>query len=357
MNKRNMGVLVVPLMISLCGSNSYAWGSQNTPGQNFVTGLCAVGAAVIAGVGAVAVADWCFSETDEQLCARFGRECTDFEYRYNDMMNYIERSLGVYTFPTDAAAIVRNAPEMVLYETATRIKNSGVSQGTYRSNVWSAKKALQSSMNTLCKRMHALERKHCNYEEQKRLQSIRTLFYRAEKLINHANFFADYLDHHKGYFNLYGIIYELRDSYSEAFAIVEQTGVYAEANLKNGIAGTYGGRYPFRTFVNTIESDISRLQSTINSLRYHYDTGKRYAQNTLNQLIWMKNVVTSDYRYAQECYQWEQERLQKLQLEAMEAQARAMREQNRILEHNNWLRQQELWRRNCDTDVKVIVHL
>lgn len=373
MEKRNKMVLVVPLLISLSCSNSYPWGNQPTPAQSFVTGVCAVGAAVIGAVGAVALADWCFSETDDQMMARFEREISTFDAQYHGMMSYVEQSLGIYAFPVDCERIYRNSSEIVLYEVATRIGNSGASQSVYRSNIFLAKNQLQSSMSKLYKRIHALERKNCNYDEQRRLHAMRGLSQRAQALIGRATFFADYLEHHKGYFNLYGIVSELRNSYVDGLAVAEQAGMYAENNLKYGILSVYGGRYPFRTFVNTVESDIARLRSGINALAYHYD-GKHYASTMLNQLMWMKNVITADYRYTQECYQFEQERLQKLQLEAMRAQARAereradaLREQNRILQQNNYLKQQELWQRQqynpCgsynrpDIDVEVVITL
>lgn len=360
---RNARILVVPLLISLCGSNSYAlWNDQNTPGQNFVTGVCAVGAAVLGVVGAVALADWCFSETDDQLIARFDRECCNFDSQYNSMMNFVE-ALRQPIFPLHNVGHMMDyygaleSLEKGVYEAATRIKNSGVSQYTYRNNAITAKNQLQSSMSKLYKHIHALERIHCNYDEQRRLRAMRTLSHRAEQLIKRATFFVDYLEHHKSYFNLYEIVNELRSSYDQALAIAECAGMYAENNLKNGIITSYSERYPFREFVHTVESDIARLRSGINSLAHNYETGKQYVNNMLGQLVWMKNVVVADYRYSQECCQWEQERLHQLQIEAMKAQERAMREQNRILEHNNWLRQQELWRRDHCPDVKVVVTL
>src|SRR5665213_943489 len=108
MKKRNIGVLGVPLLISLCCSNSYAWNNHNnTPAQNFVTGVCAEGAAVLGDVGAVALADWCFSETDDQLIARFVRECSTCHSQYNVVMHYLENSLGVYSFLVDSRMVFR----------------------------------------------------------------------------------------------------------------------------------------------------------------------------------------------------------------------------------------------------------
>jgi hypothetical protein len=376
MNKRNMAVLVVPLMILLQSSNGYASGKHNTSAQNFVTGVCAVGAAVLAGIGAVAVADWYFSETDDQLIARLDRECCSFESQYSGMVHYLRSSLDNYSFSScssRAGHVVdyhreleygRAQIENVVYVMANRIETNGIAQSTYRNNVCSLKNQLQSSKNTLCKRIHALERKNRSYVEQQTLCAMNILLNRTEELIIQATFLSGCLEYHKSYFNAYEIVSKLHNSYANYCTIAQQSGAYAENDLKTSILGACLCAYPFRNFVKTIESDISRLRKSINSLAHDYTAGRHYANNLLNQLVWMKNVVTADYRYSQECYQWEQDRLQRLQIEALEAQARAarqhadaIREQNRILEHNNYLKQQALWQNNHYSDLNIIVTL
>ena len=49
------------LAVSLCCNN----GTIHARHDGFVEGACAVGAAILGIAGAVALADWCFSETDE----------------------------------------------------------------------------------------------------------------------------------------------------------------------------------------------------------------------------------------------------------------------------------------------------
>src|SRR4030095_4359304 len=359
MYKRNIRFFVVPLLISSCFSSSYGWNDQNSFAQSLITGICVVGAAV----GAAAVVDWCFSETDDQLISRFDRECCDADSQYKDLMGYVEKSYRIYAFPVDSVTLFRNYSEVTLYELATAVINSGTSLYTYRSNVMAVKKTLQSSMNILRKRIYTLERKNCSPDELRRLQSMRSLFRNAEKLIYHIVFFAGYLEHHKSYCNLYDTVTTVRNNYAHCFAIIEQE-LYPEINLKNSIVYAIGGRYPFITFVKTIKSDISHLRSNINSLAYNYETGRRYATITLNQLMWMKDVVMADARYAQECFQREQERLQQLQLQLMEAQARAefdrvnaLCEQNRLLRQRNYLEKQKIGNKSSGCDVTVVVNI
>jgi hypothetical protein len=370
MKKRNAKLLVAPLLVSLCCSgNSYAWDNQNSPAQNFVTGVCAVEAAVIGAVGAVALVDWCFSETDDQLIVRVDCECRTITNTYTDTMNYFGTISGMSNYISASHKPYHIISESVLYELATRVWNSGSHVSSYRSDLCSSKEQLRSSVQKLRNRMQALEGKHRNYGDEHRVRTMRTLLNNAEELYSHIAFFAECLEHHKTYFNLYDTVGTLRNSYAQYLAL-DDSGVYSDViayNLKNAIICSVGGRYPFRVFVNTIESDIAQLRSHIRSLAYDYQSGRRYANFTLDQLVWMKNAVMTDSRYAQELYDWEQARLQRLQLEALEAQARAERdrvnalyEHNRILERRNRLEQEKIWQRahdkfNKSSDVNVRV--
>jgi hypothetical protein len=242
--------------------------------------------------------------------------------------------------------------EAVLYDFGTYVWNSKISQSSYRANVVGAKTQLQSAIQKLRNRIHTLEGKNRNYADQQRLRTMRKLLNSVEELYAEVALFADCLEHHKTYFDLYDRVGVIRNGYVQYFAITE-SGAYADViayNLKNAIIYSIGGRYPFRTFINAIDSDISLLRSNLRALEHDYPAGRRYANLTLDGLVWMKNAVVIDPRYAQELYDWEQARLQMLQIEALEAQARAdrdrvnaMRDQNRILNEHNRLEQEKLW--------------
>ena len=340
--------------------------------ENFVTGACAVGAAIAGAAGAVALANWAFSESDEQVIARISHEASSINLRYGDMMRYCEKALGVYDLTQDWISIFNSCTESVLFDTATVIWNSGTSQQAYRSQVSEAKNQLQSALSLLIKRIHSLERKHCGYEEQKRLNEMRKLLRNVQELTMHVNFLADFLVQHKTYFNLYHSVGVIRNKNVGYFAIVESNSPLhlIEYNLKQSILCSYSGRYPFTTFVNLIEADIAALKADIYALDYNYASGRQYAHLTLDQLVWMKNLVITDARYQQELYDWEQARLQQLHIEALAAQARADREhahlmreqQHRMLDQNNRLRQQELLHRGYSSyaepvDVNVTVDI
>lgn len=365
MHKRKIGFFAIPLLVSLCCGNSYAWNNRNNSStQNLVAGICAVGAAVVGAITAAAVVDWCFSETDDELITRFDRECSNADVLYKDLIGYLKDSLHIYSFPiNNASALIRSYSETTLYHIATTISGSGVSQYSYRTSLYATRKQLRSTMSTLRKRIHALERKDCDYQEQKRLKSMRSLMHNAEKLMNHIDFFAEYLEHHKSYFTLYDTVTQLHNDYVDCFAIIEQ-GIYAETSLKNGIIVAIGGRYPFSAFINILEPNIDRLQSHIHDLTHTYETARRYATITLNQLMWMKNVVVMDSRFAQECYQQEQDRLHQLHLQAQRAQicaewdrVDAMLEHNKLLRERNHLEKQKIFNKNANLDVAVFVNV
>ncbi len=67
MMKRQKSTLLAGLIVASLGCSNATAKAGNADG--FVAGMCAVGAAVFGIAGAVALADWCFSETDDQMIA------------------------------------------------------------------------------------------------------------------------------------------------------------------------------------------------------------------------------------------------------------------------------------------------
>jgi hypothetical protein len=336
MKRRNKMILALPLMISICCGNSYARGNHD----GFIAGACAVGAALIGVAGAVAFTDWCCSETNEQLIARVDREYRSIYNQYADTMNYFGRRP------------INSIQDSVIYEFAAYVHNRNISQADYRSGVWSAKNRWQSCMQDMRKRVRLLQDKCRNYEEQRNLATMRQLLNNGEKLLADITLFAECLDHHRAYFNLYDSMDQIQNRYFQEISIITSERYSLVAELKGYILGCNSSRYAFRTFVKSIESDICTLQANVRSLAHNYDSARHYAHIVINQLINIKNVIVSDPRYQQELYEWEQERLERQRIAALEAQARAERdrvnaliEQNRILAQRNHIEQQKMWQR------------
>lgn len=346
MKKRNNRAMAGLLAVSLMCSSSMSNARNN---DGFIAGACAVGAAILGVAGAVAVADWCFSETDDQMITRINGEYSTIHTQYKGTMDYFGLISGMTSHAYQPSVI----SESVLHEFATYVWNSNVTQHAYRSGVVAAQNQLKTSVQGLRKRINALERKNCKYEDLCRLARMRQLLSATTDLLADVTCFADCLEHHRSYFNLYDTVDKLRNRYFEELTILESNRYSVSSELKRCVVNNDGGQYALRTFVIKIESDIANLKSDIRSLAYNYPAKRQYVNALLHEVVEIKNIIVNDPRYQQELYEWEQARLQRLQLQALEAQARAerervwaMREQNRILEERNRVEREKLRNRN-----------
>ena len=366
MKKRNKMALMLPLMASLCVGNVHAKGNHD----GFIAGACAIGAALIGTAGVVAFADWCCSETDDQLIARVNREYRSIDLQYTGTMSYFSNLAHVRPLSKNIYQI-RDIQESALYEFATHVWNKNISQSDYRSGVWSAKHTLQSGVQDLRKRIHSLENKN-KYENQRILSIMRNLLSSTESLLLEITLFAECLEFHQGYFTLYDSVGTIRNKYIQEVTILEYGHYTAASEIKRYILSCDSGQYAFKNFVKNIERNISTLQSNVNALgsdsvNYdncghmmdyllvdnaagRYKAGRKYANHLINQLTDIKQVVVTDPRYQQELYQWEQARLERQRMDAFEAQARLERDrmrilqqQNRILEEQNRIARQNMY--------------
>lgn len=342
---KNNIILSLLLLISLCCGNNHLQAKHD----GFIAGACALGMALIGTAGAVALADWCSSETDELMASRIDNECRAINSHYYDTMIYFLQSCGMSQYVLATYKPFNIISEAVLFEFATYVWKSNLKQSTYRTNLCSAKNQLKSNVHSLSKRVRVLEGKCYTYEEQQKLHMMRKLLHDVEELFAHIALFYDCLEHHKSYFNLYDSVEAIRMRYIQEITIFESGRYSVPEEIKRYIISRDSDRYAFCTFVNSIESAIATLQSDIRSLAYNYDSGRQYAYRVINYLTEIKNIVVVDPRYQQELYAKEQERLQQLQIEFLHKQARleqerinAIRHHNRIIEQRNRIEQERL---------------
>ena len=340
MMKRQTSTLLAGLIVASLGCSSAKVRADN---DGLVAGLC-VGAAALLGVaGAVA---WCCSETDEQLIARVETQYHEVWGRYREDMTYFGRPLS-YTSP---AFINSNlVAEVVLHDFATHVWHTNVTLHDYCSGLCVAKNNLQSCVQALRKRIAKLEKKSLGYEEQQQLRKMRQLIKDAEIFLKKITWFADILEAHKDYFNLYDTIDIIRAKYFHEIMLFESERYATETEIKRSILNRDNSQYAFRTFVINIKSDISTLESKIHALKHQYNAKREYAYQLVDYLVAIKNMVVNDPRYQQELHAWEQAELQRMRLEVEKAraqaerdrvwaerrQADALREQNRILAERN----------------------
>lgn len=345
--RRNTTLLMLPLMLSLCAGNMHAHQDNNTNG--FIVGACAIGGALLAAAGIAAAVEYCWSETDEQAINRIDRKCRDIHAQYKDDMGYFYNLSGIHPLSKKAYQ-VRDISEMVLYEFATHVWERNISQHNYRSGVRSAKSELQSCVQDLRKRIHSLERKSCTYEEQKQLTTMRKLLNSAENLQLDVGLFAECLEFHRTYFDLYESVGNTRNRYLPLINMVTSGRYNYPAEVKHFVIVNDGSQYAFKNFVKTLESDIANLSSYIRSLAHNYDSGRSYAYTLVSNLTEIKNIIVSDPRYQQELYAYEQARLERQRIQMLEEQARLERDridlmnrQNRILEERNRIERQKMY--------------
>ena len=344
MKRMNSMALTGLLMTSLCCSSNVQ--ARN---DGFIAGACAIGAALFGVAGAVALVDWCCSETDDQLIARVNAEYCSIYSQYYDTMTYFGQTSGMNHYVSAAYKPLSTISESVLYDFATYVWHQNSTQYNYRSHLVTSKNQLQSFVQALRKRTHALEGKSCKYEDQQRLRTMRKLLNDTEDLLSSITLFADCLEHHRSYFNLYDAVDTIRTRYIQEITIFESGRYSVPAEIKFYVVNSDSGQYAFRAFVKRLESDIATLRSDIRDLAYSYDARRQYANTLINYLVDIKNIVATDPRYQEELYQYEQARLQRLQIEALEAQARAERDrvyamhnQNMILNERNRIERQKL---------------
>lgn len=361
MKRKNSALLAILLMISLCYNNHTIQAKDNS---GFIAGACAIGAALF-GIGAVVLADWYSSETDDQCIDRVKAAYQLIYSQYYDTMTYFGKVSGLYNYMSASYKPFHAIPELALYEFATHVWHQNSTQYHYRLNLIAAKDKLQSCIKDLRKRIHTLEGKSGKYEDQQRLRIMRKLLNDTEEFSFNITIFADCLEHHKTYFNLYDSVDAARARYIQEITIFESGRYSAPEEIKFYIASNER-QYAFKHFVEEIEEDITALKSNIRILAYNYDKAREYAKGLVNVLVDIRNIVIADPRHQEELYQWEQMRLQRMHIEALQAQARAEREradaihyQNMILNERNRIEQEKLWqsRRNnsCYSDVDVTV--
>jgi len=202
----------------------------------------------------------------------------------------------------------------------------------------------------LRKRIHALQGKYIDYDDQKRLATMRSMVQNGNQLLADVSLFADCLECHKTYFTLYDSVGHIRNKYIQELTIIESGRYSVAVELKQYVLSCDNSRYAFKNFVSAIESNISQLRSDVYYLKYGYEYGRNYANRLIDYLVGIKNIIVADPRYQQELYEYEQERLERERIRALEEQARLdrerirlERERNRILEERNRIERQKMY--------------
>lgn len=366
MQSKNKALLLLSLVGSMvCGDIVAKQSSLDT----FVQGACAVGLGIIGIAGAAKLAEWCFTENNNQLVARGESEYAN-ALRYADMIHLFGNSYMIIDWSIAyREGIISNVSEPILYDIATALWNKGLSQSAYVRDVAYAKNQLKALSSKLHARISEQIGSYLSHDERRIFNAMNDLVCKVDQMLPRISLFSEYLDYHKSYFSLYDCESRIYKYYDTELRIVKNN-VYGSAvayDLRQAIVWRHSGsRYPFIKFVDGLSSDISSLKSHMSSAGYRYSERISFANSLLSSLDCIKRIALADDRYAHEVYQAEQERLERLRIEALQEQAcieqaqlRAMREQNMILERNNELRRQEIRQNNSKyqpmAEVSIVV--
>jgi hypothetical protein len=299
MKRLNNMMLIFIVMILFCDA------IQAKKHEGFIAGACALGAALFGIAGAVAFADWNSSETDDQFIERIKSEYQHIHSQYYDTMTYFGKTSGLHNYISASYKPFHTVSELALYEFATYVWHQNSTQYNYRSNLIIAKNRLQSGAQELRKRIRKLEGKF-TYEDQQNVRYMRILLNDLEEFLSSMMLFADCLEHHKTYFNLYDSVDAARARYIQELTIFESGRYSVPAEIKFYIINNDSSPYAFKNFVQKIEEDITVLKSNIRVLAYNYPKGKAYAKGLVNMLVEIRNIILADPRHQEELYQWEQ---------------------------------------------------
>ena len=143
----------------------------------------------------------------------------------------------------------------------------------------SAKNVLQSCVQDLRKRIHYLEEKSCNYEEQKALQLCANCSTALKNLLADVTLFADSLEYHKTYFRLYDSVGKIYNRYLTHITLLDS--YYNVMEIKRYILNNDSSQFAFRTFVKAINLIYKPYNQICTMLNYNYEFGRKYA----NKLI------------------------------------------------------------------------
>lgn len=313
--------------------------AKSSQANSFAQGACIAAGVLGVAAGLAKLAEWCFSETNQQLVARGEKEYNN-ACQYTERVEFFEQTYnisGLTSYDKDYA--LRTLYEPLLFTIANSLLERGVTSASYYRDVASSAAQLKQLSDRLHERINGMVGVRLDHEETKTLRFMHALVARVDGYLPHLQLFSEYLMSHKRYFNLFDKEAQLRNLYSEELRLA-QTGLHASSmmyHLRGHIIGqSYGKQYPFISYVDALKSNISGLKYNLEG-SYPYGERVGHANHVLNTLIWVRDIVVADSTYANEVYHREQARLEHMRreeemrferkrMEVLERQAQAARD-------------------------------
>lgn len=325
--KRNITLLVAVLLLSLPFNGVKAKSSANS----FAQGACIAAGVLGVAAGLATLADWCFSETNQQLVVRGEREYNN-ACQYTERVEFFENVYDISGLTNyDKNYVLTTMREPLLFTIANSLSERGIASAYYCTEVVASAKQLKQLSDRLHERINGSVGVRLNHEEIKTMRSMHALVARVDGYLPHLQLYADYLASHASYFNLFDKEANIRKHYQEELRLV-QMGMHASVAIhhmkQHILAQSYGKQYPFIVYVDGLKSDITSLKYKLEG-SYHYAERAGYAHQVLNALMWIRDIVIADSAYANELYYMEQARLERMR---REEEMRFERERMKMIE-------------------------
>lgn len=314
-------------------------------------GAAVAGTALMSFGGLVTLADWLFG-TDKQLFEKADRLYRHAYTQYYPITNWFEQSCHLHSInPQKCNRVIRNCSEQLLDNVAKKIWYINESETTYRSNLRTTIKKLQSFQEKLRKQIHKIQsQNHVNAETDR--YDMELLERSIQNMLPHLTFFSAYLEHHHTYFALYEYETTLYNKYQQEFRLLTSHGYdrYILAQeLKYIITKKQKGSYPYINYEKQLDRHLNEIKHRKACLAYNYVAKINQVQQSIDSLEYIQGIVVTNPLYRQELYRQERERLEREHITIIQKQAQLeqnkvdlLAEQNHILQQQLVLKEQEL---------------
>jgi len=315
--------------------------------SNVGNGTAAAGAALIGISGLITLADWMFSETDEQLFEKADKLCHRFHAQYHAITTWFEQSCHVQVINSqEYDRVIRNFSEQLLYDVATKIWYLNEYEAPYRSNLRTTIQQLHICQEKLNKRIRKIrDQDHTNTHVSRLLYDMESLEQFIQNRLVHFAFFSDYLEHHSSYFTLYECEGIIGDDYRKEFELLTNH-TYSRSTLaqelKYVITKKEKGPYPYITYVKQLNRQLNKIRNCKSHLAYNYVDRISRAQQVVDSLEYIQKIVVTDSLYQQELRVQEREKLEHERMVLTQQQRLAEKDRANLLEKQNQLLEREL---------------
>ena len=334
--------------------------SSNQTFKDVAWGAAVVGGVAAAvGAGAYALYSW-LTPSDEEVLHGAQREVANFNFNQYPYVNDLGKLLGGFAqtqYAQDKVIATLNEP--ILYQLSYTYSQNG-SMLARLDELSSQISVFRDRHAALRERINAIEQSN-NYEKQFIKNEMIRVGSDIAHILEPLTFAYRYLSNHRSYFFLIEGEYNIYKVYAQELEVLPY--VYNAWDLARSLHAIIlskqqaaGARFPYKSYVETIDRDIKGLERAINNVSYNYAERLAYARDLDRKLNAIKLAIVADPAYIQDVQAYEREKLaqaqlalQQQKLELMQQQALLAQQQAQALKEQNRLKRIELERETQET--------